>query len=88
MVLTTLLLSFVAITSVAQAQSISDIRWKSESQVRAILGEPRSVSSPVGTHARYTVWKYSDFTVAFSNNKAFHLFRNNSLNRLKLQENR
>jgi len=76
------------ISSVSQAQSIKDIRWKSESQVRAILGEPQSITPPVGTHASYTMWRYADFTVAFANNKAFHLFRNDSLRRFELQENR
>jgi len=75
-------------TSLAQAQNIQDIRWKSASQVRAILGEPQSITSPVGTHATYTMWKYADFTVAFSNNKAFHLFRKDSLTKFQLEENR
>jgi len=83
-VFTTLLL----VSSVVQAQSIKDIRWKSESEVRAILGEPQSITPPIGTHASYTMWKYADFTVAFANNKAFHLFRNDSLTRFELEENR
>jgi len=60
--------SLLLISSLSQAQNIQDIRWKSESQVRAILGNPQSVSQPVGTHATYTMWRYADFTVAFSNN--------------------
>ena len=80
--------SLLLISSLSQAQNIQDIRWKSESQVRAILGNPQSVSQPVGTHATYTMWRYADFTVAFSNNKAFHLFRNDSLRKFQLQENR
>ena len=75
-------------TGLAQAQNIQDIRWKSASQVRAILGESQSISSPVGTHATYTMWRYADFTVAFSNNKAFHLFRNDSFSQYRIQENR
>jgi len=74
--------------SLAQAQNVQDIRWKSPSQVRAILGEPHSITSPVGTHATYVMWKYADFTVAFSNNKAFHLFRRDSLTQFQIQENR
>jgi len=70
------------------AQSINDIRWKSASQVRQILGEPISISQPTGTHATYTMWRYADFTVAFANNKAFHLFQNNSLRQFRLGENR
>lgn len=67
---------------------IEQIRWKSESQVRALLGDPNSVHGPVGTHASYTLWKYDDFTVAFANNRAFHLFDKNSLKKFELQENR
>lgn len=70
------------------AQSIDNIRWKSAEQVKQILGEPVRVRGPVGTHANYTMWEYSDFTVAFSNEKAFHLFRKNSLKKIKLEENR
>lgn len=70
------------------AQSIEQIRWKGEDQVRQILGEPLNTKGPVGTHARYTMWEYPDFTVAFSNSKAFHLFRKNSLKNVELEENR
>lgn len=80
------LLFFMANT--AQAQSIKDVRWKSSSEVRSVLGEPLSISSPTGTHATYTMWKYATFTVAFSNDRAFHLFQNDSLRKIKLQENR
>ena len=87
-----LLMSFTvvcAITSgIAAAQSVEDIRWKSEDQVRAILGEPITSTPPVGTHATYTLWKYENFTVAFANNHAFHLFDKNSLRRFELDENR
>lgn len=77
----------LSITSV-QAQSIEEVRWKSESQVLALYGEPQSVSSPVGTHASYSMWKYADFTVAFANNRAFHLFKKDSLKKFGLDENR
>lgn len=72
----------------ANAQSINDVRWKSASQVRQILGEPISISQPKGTHATYTMWRYPGYTVAFSNNKAFHLFQNDSLRQFELRENR
>ena len=75
-------------SGLSQAQNIQDIRWKSASQVRAILGEPISITSPVGTHATYTMWRYPNFTVAFSNNKAFHLFRNDSLTKFQLRDGR
>lgn len=75
-------------SSVTNAQSISEIRWKSMQQVRQVLGEPVNVRGPVGTHANYTMWEYPDFTVAFSNEKAFHLFRKNSLKKIRLEENR
>ena len=74
--------------SVASAQNINDVRWKSEAQVKAVLGEPISITPPVGTHASYTLWKYDNFTVAFANNKAFHLFDKNSLKQVKLNEER
>lgn len=77
-----------ALVSQAFAQNVNQIRWKSAEQVRAILGEPQSVTAPVGTHARYTMWKYENHTVAFSNGRAFHLFGNDSLRRFELQENR
>lgn len=67
---------------------IDNIRWKTESQVRELLGEPNSVHGPVGTHATYTLWKYSDYTVAFANQRAFHLFDKNSLTKFELNENR
>jgi len=72
----------------ANAQTISDVRWKSANQVRQILGEPISISKPTGTHATYTMWRYPEFTVAFANNKAFHLFQNDSLKQFELRENR
>lgn len=75
-------------TSVS-AQDVKDIRWKSESQVRSQYGEPNSVQGPIGTHASYTLWKYDNFTVAFANNRAFHLFNKDSLTRtVELEENR
>jgi len=70
------------------AQSVDQIRWKSETQVRAILGEPQNITSPVGTHARYTMWRYENYIVAFANGKAFHLFDKNSLRKFELSENR
>lgn len=81
-----LALSLIVMNSAVNAQEVNDIRWKSESQVRAILGEPLSATSPVGTHASYTLWRYDGFTVAFANNKAFHLFKNNSLDRIDLDQ--
>lgn len=75
-------------SDIVSAQSVDDIRWKSEDQVRAILGEPISSTPPVGTHATYTLWKYETFTVAFANNHAFHLFDKDSLKRIELEENR
>jgi len=82
-----LLLSGV-MSSFAQAQNINDVRWKTEAQVRAILGEPNTITNPVGTHATYTMWKYDNFTVAFANSRAFHLFNKDSLKKIRLDENR
>lgn len=60
------------------AKNVDDIRWKPEAEVRALFGEPMSVQGPAGTHATYMLWKYGDFTVAFANNRAFHLFNKNN----------
>ena len=71
------------------AQSDADIRWKSESQVRSLYGDPNSIQGPIGTFASYTLWKYDDFTIAFANNRAFHYFDKNSLRKeVELEENR
>jgi len=79
---------FAGLTGQAFAQNVDQIRWKGESQVRTILGEPQSVTPPVGTHASYTLWKYDGYTVAFANGRAFHLFGKNSLRKVDLNENR
>ena len=80
--------ALIFVTGAVNAQSINQVRWKSASQVRQILGEPVSISKPTGTHATYTMWEYPGYTVAFSNNKAFHLFKHDSLQRYGIQENR
>ncbi len=79
---------FGAFANQVLAQNVDQIRWKSAEQVRAILGEPQSITPPVGTHASYTMWKYENHTVAFSNGRAFHLFGKDSLRKFQLQENR
>jgi hypothetical protein len=68
--------------------TIEQVRWKSEDQVRALLGEPKSIRGPIGTHASYELWSYEGFSVAFANNRAFHLFNENSLHKIQLEENR
>lgn len=68
-----------SVTQASFAQNVEEIRWKSESHVRSLHGEPNSIQGPIGTHATYTLWKYDDFTIAFANNRAFHLFDKNSL---------
>jgi len=85
--LTVLMVMFIAVPP-SWAQNVDQVRWKSESQVRDLLGNPNSIHGPVGTHASYTLWKYDDFTVAFANNRAFHLFDKDSLKKLELNENR
>jgi len=70
--------------SFAQDASAVDIKWKTESQVRNLLGEPISIHGPVGTHASYTLWKYQNMYVAFANNKAFHRFEPGSLKKVEL----
>ena len=67
---------------------VEEIRWKNETQVRSLLGEPNSIHGPVGTHASYILWKYDEFTVAFADNHAFHLFDKKSLHKIELQEDR
>jgi len=78
----------ILVASAASAQSVEQIRWKSESQVREILGEPQSTTPPVGTHAEYTLWTYDTFMVAFANSKAFHLFTPAGQQQYELNENR
>jgi hypothetical protein len=79
---------FSGMVTQAFSQNIDQIRWKSEDQVREVLGEPLTVTSPVGTHATYTLWKYERYTIAFADGKAFHLFDKDSLTKFELQENR
>jgi len=87
--LTALLMSAsLFFATMANAQSIEDVRWKTEEQVRKVLGEPNSISTPIGIHATYTMWQYDNFTVAFANSRAFHLFRKDSLTKFELEENR
>ncbi len=78
----------IVVSASVSAQSIEQVRWKSEQQVSNLLGKPQSKSTPTGTHASYTLWKYDDFTVAFANNRAFHLFKKDSLKKVVLEENR
>ena len=81
-------LSGCVLTSSAYAQNVDQIRWKSENQVREILGDPQTITPPVGTHATYTLWKYDGFTVAFANSKAFHLYRTDRMRKMQLDEER
>ena len=75
-------------SSIDSQALLTDLRWKSEEQVRAQLGDPDSVRGPIGTHASYQLWDYPEFSVAFANNRAFHLFDKNSLHRMELNEDR
>lgn len=79
-------LTFFSLNS--YAQDINNIRWQSEQHVRSLYGEPDNITGPIGTHATYTLWKYADFTVAFANQRAFHVFDKGSLTQVKLEENR
>ena len=82
-------LSLASFSQLTQAQEVKDVRWKSESHVRNLYGEPNTIQGPIGTHASYTLWKYDDFSVAFANNRAFHLFNKDSLTKtVELEENR
>ncbi len=86
-----LLVAGIAVLTAAgfsSAQTLEQIRWKDEDKVREILGEPQSTRGPVGTHATYTMWEYPEYTVAFANRKAFHMFRKGSLKKMDLEENR
>lgn len=83
-----ILLAVSSTSAFAEAPDIQEIRWKSESQVRALLGEPESVRGPIGTFASYKLWNYTDFTVAFANERVFHMFKNDSLTKFEINENR
>ena len=82
----------VLVFGVAHGQNggvqIEQVRWKSESDVRELMGEPETVHGPIGTHANYVLWKYADVTVAFANGRVFHLFDKDSLKKFELDENR
>lgn len=67
---------------------LEQVRWKSKDQIRSLLGDPKSIRGPIGTHASYELWNYEGFGVAFANNRAFHLFDENSLHKIQLEENR
>lgn len=87
-VITIFALTFL-LSQTSVAQDVEQIRWKSESQVRSLHGEPNSIQGPIGTHASYTLWKYDGFSIAFANNRAFHLFDKDSLRKeVELEENR
>jgi len=62
-----------------QVPALEQIQWKSETQIRELLGEPESIQGPTGTHASYVLWKYADFTVAFADQRATHVFQRDSL---------
>ncbi len=89
-----ILVSFVlAGTAVAQdsvdtSNLREQVRWQSESKVRQMLGDPQTVRGPIGTHASYQIWNYDNFSIAFANNRAFHLFDKASLRKLQLEETR
>jgi len=80
-------LSVSGVYQVSFAQDVNEVRWKSESHVKSLYGEPNSVQGPIGTHATYELWKYDSFTVAFANNRAFHLFSVKS-GEMSLEEDR
>ena len=65
--------------------TLKQIQWKSEQQVRSLMGDPDSIKGPVGTHAAYTLWHYPNVAVAFANKRVFHLFRKDSLRKLQLE---
>lgn len=88
--LKTLLVALMAsmFSAAISAQDVSQVRWKSEAQVTDILGEPANKSTPIGTHATYSLWTYDGFVVAFANSRAFHLFRIDGSKKMQLQEDR
>lgn len=67
-------LSALSISSLVQAQSVKDIRWKNPAKVEAMLGSPLSKKGPVGTVRSYQLWDYGSYVVAFTNNKVSHVF--------------
>ena len=68
-----------ALASAQQIPDVAQIKWKSDAEIRVLLGEPQSVTGPIGSHASYTLWKYPDFTVAFANQRVIHVFSKDSL---------
>lgn len=90
----TTLLMFVICMATVHAQEVDtnalleQLRWKSQDRVREQLGTPESIRGPIGTHATYQVWQYPDFSIAFANNRVFHVFAKDSLHKLELLETR
>lgn len=88
LVLSVILLALSSTLGFAQAPDLQEIRWKSETQIRSLLGEPEGIGGPIGTHASYQLWHYAEFTVAFANERVFHIFKKDSLTKSEINENR
>ncbi len=88
LVMSVMLLVLSSTLAFAQAPDLQEIRWKSETQIRSLLGEPESIRGPIGTHASYELWHYAEFTVAFANERVFHMFKKDSLTKPEMNENR
>lgn len=57
------------VTQAAQISNDINLQWKTEQEVRDLYGEPLSIRGPIGTHASYQLWQYSDFSIAFVNKR-------------------
>ncbi|MFT6046580.1 MAG: hypothetical protein ACI9WC_002287 [Arenicella sp.] len=88
LVISVCLLAISAAPAFAQAPDLQEIRWKTESHIRSLLGEPESIRGPIGTFASYKLWKYADFTIAFADERVFHVFKKDSLTKFEMNENR
>ena len=88
-VLITLVTVWLLAASAVEASELPDreqLRFRSQSYVTAKLGEPDNKSTPIGTHAEYTLWYYPNFVVAFANGRVIHLFAKDSLHRITLND--
>lgn len=67
---------------------LGEMRWKTASQVKQMLGAPETIRGPIGTHADYQLWMYPSYSVAIANGRVFHIFDEGSLRKLAVDENR
>ncbi len=56
-----------------------ELRWQNQEAILQRFGEPLKRGATRGTHADYSLWEYSEFFVAFANQRVTHVFEKDSL---------